>query len=54
MYFNHEDIKKIIFTGYSDDDDKFMIDNINEWFEKSGFERGNTLEIKNARSGLNG
>lgn len=54
MYFNHEDIKKIIFTGYSDDDDKLMIDNINEWFEKSGFERGNTLEIKNARSGLNG
>lgn len=53
MYFNHEDIKKVVFTGYTDDDDKMMVDNINEWFEKSGFEKGNTKEIKKAGSGLN-
>jgi hypothetical protein len=54
MYFNHEDIKKVVFTGFSDDDDKLMVENINEWFEKSDVEKGNTLEIKMARSGLNG
>ena len=50
MYFNHEDIKKIIFTGYTDEDDKLMIENINEWFQKSDFEKGDTVKIKNARS----
>lgn len=54
MYFNHEDIKKVIFTGYTDDDDKLMVENINEWFEKSCFEKGNTEEIKNAGSGVSG
>ena len=54
MYFNHEDIKKVVFTGFSDDDDKLMVENINEWFENSDVEKGNTLEIKMARSGLNG
>ncbi len=54
MYFNHEDIIKVIFTGYTDDDDKLMADNINEWFEKSDFEKGNTQELKNSRSGLSG
>lgn len=53
MYFNHEDIKKIIFTGYTDDDDELMVENINEWFEKSEFEKGNIEEIKRAGSGLN-
>lgn len=54
MYFNHEDIKTVVFTGYTDEDDKRMVDNINEWFEQSDFERGNTEEIKKSRSGLNG
>ncbi len=53
MYFNHEDIKKVIFAGYSDDDDKLMIENINEWFEKSDFEKGNIEEIKKAGNDLN-
>lgn len=53
MYFNHEDISKIIFTGYSDDDNELMVDNINEWYEKSGFTKGNIEELKRTGSGLN-
>lgn len=54
MYFNHEDIKKVIHTGYTDDDDKLMVENINEWFEKSEFVQGNTTEINKVRNGMNG
>ena len=49
MYFNHEDIKKVIFTGYTDEDDEMMVENINDWFEKTDISRGNITELKNAR-----
>lgn len=39
MYFNHRDIHKVVFEGYHDDDDQLMVDTINEWYEKSGYER---------------
>lgn len=29
MYFQHKDIMKVVFEGFSDDDDKIMVDNIN-------------------------
>lgn len=45
MYFNSGDIQKVIFEGYTDDDDSLMIDNINEWFESSGFEKGDSNKI---------
>lgn len=30
-YFNHDGIAKVIFNGYSDDDDKVIVDNINKF-----------------------
>ncbi len=30
-YFNHDGIAKVIFSGYSDDDDKVIVDNINKF-----------------------
>ena len=45
MYFNHADIAKLVFTGFTDEDNDMMVDNINSWIEKSAFERGNPLEI---------
>ncbi|HJC74312.1 MAG TPA: DUF4176 domain-containing protein [Candidatus Mediterraneibacter faecavium] len=49
LYFNHKDIAKIVFTGYTDDDDKMMVDNINEWYENSEFERIDTEEWNRQR-----
>lgn len=46
MYFNHEDVQKVIYEGYKDEDDSLMCDNINEWFEQSPFEKGNPRKIK--------
>ena len=40
IYFNHSDIAKVVFNGFSDEDNNMMVDNINDWLEKSGFERG--------------
>lgn len=46
LYFNHKDIAKIIFEGFSDDDDKMMVDNINEWYAKSDIERSDASSIR--------
>ena len=46
LYFNHKDIAKVVFEGFSDDDDKMMVDNINEWFEKSEFDYADASELR--------
>lgn len=46
LYFNHKDIAKVVFEGYSDDDDKMMVDNINDWYEKSEFERASAEDLR--------
>ena len=46
LYFNHSDIAKVVFTGYTDDDDIMMVDNINKWFAESQFERANVADLK--------
>lgn len=45
LYFNHKDIAKVVFTGFSDEDDKMMVESINEWFVESEFERVDTTEM---------
>lgn len=45
LYFNHEDINKIVFTGFSDEDNELMVENINGWIKTSEFEKGNPMEI---------
>jgi len=45
LYFNHEDTTKVIFEGYADEDNKMMVDNINEWYMNSDVIKGNPSEI---------
>ena len=45
LYFNHADIAKVVFKGFVDDDEALMVENINEWFEKSPYEKGNPEEL---------
>jgi len=44
-YFNHDGIVKTVHEGYSDDDDKMMVDAINEFREKRGLKKGDPYEI---------
>lgn len=46
MYFQHSNINKVIFKGFSDDDDQMMVDNINLAYKKQGIVHANTNEIK--------
>ena len=46
LYFNHSDIAKVVFTGYTDEDDELMKANINEWYSKSEFQRGDPNKLK--------
>ena len=46
LYFNHQDIAKVVFTGYHDEDDDMRVDNINEWFTNSQFQRGNPADVR--------
>jgi hypothetical protein len=45
LYFNHADIQKAVYEGFVDEDEALMVENINEWVVKSGYERGNPIEI---------
>ncbi len=41
VYFNHADIAKVVFEGYTDEDDRIVVDNINKYLEKHpDIERG--------------
>ena len=51
MYFNKEDIQKVVFEGYHDDDDNLMSANICEWYDKSGFQKGDTQKLKAQQPG---
>ena len=51
IYFNHEDIQKLIFKGFEDDDNEIMLENINRWIETSGYEKGQPLEINKKNAG---
>lgn len=49
LYFNHCDIAKVIFRGYTDEDDTMMVNNINEWFEKSEYDRADLEGFRNRK-----
>ncbi|MDR1567547.1 MAG: DUF4176 domain-containing protein [Streptococcaceae bacterium] len=38
MFFNHKDINKILFTGYSDDDEVRFLEIYAKW--KTGLDKG--------------
>lgn len=48
-YFNHDGIVKTVYEGYSDDDDKMMVEAINEFREERGLKKGNPYEINKSR-----
>lgn len=35
VYFNHDNITKVIFEGYTDDDDEIVVNNINKFLEQN-------------------
>lgn len=45
LYFNHAQIFKVIFEGYTDDDNELALASINMWLEKNQIERGNPEEL---------
>ena len=49
LYFNHKDIAKVVFEGYTDSEDKMMVDNINDWYAKSEFERSSAEELRKSK-----
>lgn len=49
LYFNHCDIAKVVFKGYTDEDDAMMVDNINEWYAKSQYERADLEAFRNKK-----
>lgn len=53
LYFNHKDIAKIIHEGYKDDEDTMMVENINEWFEKSDIEKGDPFKLNQQNNAPN-
>ncbi|MCM1172605.1 MAG: DUF4176 domain-containing protein [Clostridium sp.] len=46
LYFNREDIEEVLHEGYSDEDDKRQIDEINKWLAEHNMERGSVAEAK--------
>ena len=47
VYFQHIDINKVIFKGYTDQEDAIMVENIQAQFEKLGLTHADTMQIKN-------
>lgn len=48
LYFNHEDIAKVVFEGYHDEDDEMMVENINKWYAEANVPKGNAANFKKA------
>ncbi|GAB5081445.1 DUF4176 domain-containing protein [Hominimerdicola sp. 21CYCFAH17_S] len=46
MYFQHEDITKTVFEGFSDEDDRLMVDNINEALAKTDMEKADVKKLQ--------
>lgn len=46
LYFNHEDIAKVVFEGYHDADDEMMVENINQWYAQANVPKGNPANFK--------
>ncbi len=46
MYFQHEDIAKVIFEGFNDEDNEMMIKNINDQLSVTKLDRANVKELK--------
>ena len=45
LFFNHEDIAKVAFEGFSDEDNVLMVEYINDWQKTATYEKGNPRAI---------
>ena len=54
MYFQHEDIVKIIFNGFSDEDNDLMVDNINSVLAVCKLERADVRKLQKEMTKENG
>ena len=46
IYFQHEDISKVVFEGYSDSDDEAMLENIRKSLSESDVKRADVKALK--------
>lgn len=46
MYFQHSDIHKVVFQGFSDEDDKIMVENIQEALEGMEIKHADVRQLK--------
>ena len=46
MYFQASDINKVVFKGYTDDDERIMVDNIQKAMESLDVERADVRRLK--------
>lgn len=46
MYFQHSNISKVVFKGFSDEDDEMMIQNIQEAMENLEIEHADVRQLK--------
>lgn len=46
MYFQHSNISKVVFEGFSDEDDKIMVENIQEAAERMEVEHADVRQLK--------
>ncbi len=53
IYFNHEDIFKVVQEGYTDDDNEIMLENIETMLQQTDIPKGNVAALKEA-NGIGG
>jgi len=51
LLFNHSEIQKVIFKGYTDEDEELMVENINVWIKQSDFKKGDPYAL-NKQNGI--
>ncbi len=51
LFFNHTDIMKVVFTGYTDDDNALMLENLDAWLQNPQFKRGDPAQL-NKKNGV--
>ena len=53
IYFNQEDIFKVVQEGYTDDDNEIMLENIEAMLQQTDIPKGNVSELKES-NGIGG
>lgn len=45
IYFNHKDIESVFMSGYSDEDDEKVVNNIKDFMAKSNIKKGDPYDL---------